>query len=286
MSFDLFAAVTKRIIDQLEAGTIPWHKPWSGGSDCAMSHVTGKPYSLLNHMLLGGRTGEYLTFKQCTDEGGTVKKGEKASMIVFWKILEEIDQETGEIIKTPFLRYYKVFHIDQCEGITPRFDKAHDPGALGWGPGVMVGLHDIGKGALSALIAMLLFPQYAGIAVVAGSACVIGHIFPVFMKFKGGKGFAAYIGMWLVVDWRVALLVLAAVVFVTVVFDYLTIGTTITVLALPIYLSIVFIGWIPLIAASVATITVIVRHIENYIRIYQRKEFGLRTALRKEQRVS
>ena len=157
---------------------------------------------------------------------------------------------------------------------------------LGWGPGVMVGLHDIGKGALSALIAMLLFPQYAGIAVVAGSACVIGHIFPVFMKFKGGKGFAAYIGMWLVVDWRVALLVLAAVVFVTVVFDYLTIGTTITVLALPIYLSIVFIGWIPLIAASVATITVILRHIENYIRIYQRKEFGLRTALRKEQRVS
>ena len=78
---------------------------------------------------------------------------------------------------------------------------------------------------------------------------------------------------------------LAAVVFVTVVFDYLTIGTTITVLALPIYLSIVFIGWIPLIAASVATITVIVRHIENYIRIYQRKEFGLRSAIRKEQRV-
>ena len=128
MSFDLFAAVTQRIIDQLEAGTIPWHKSWTGGCDCAMSHVTGKPYSLLNHMLLGGRTGEYLTFKQCTDEGGTVKKGEKASMIVFWKILEEIDQETGEIIKTPFLRYYKVFHIDQCDGITPRYDHAHDPG--------------------------------------------------------------------------------------------------------------------------------------------------------------
>ena len=128
MSFDLFAAVTQRIIDQLEAGTIPWHMPWSGGGECAISHVTGRPYSLLNHMLLGGKTGEYLTFKQCTDEGGTVKKGEKASMIVFWKILEEIDQETGEIIKTPFLRYYTVFHIDQCDGITPRFDKARDPG--------------------------------------------------------------------------------------------------------------------------------------------------------------
>ena len=128
MTFDLFAAVTQRIIDQLEQGTVPWHKPWVGGAGYAMSHVTGKPYSLLNHLLLGGRTGEYLTFKQCTDEGGKVKAGEKASMIVFWKILEDIDQETGEITKTPFLRYYKVFHIDQCEGISPHYDKAHDPG--------------------------------------------------------------------------------------------------------------------------------------------------------------
>ena len=129
MTFDLFAEVTQRIVDQLETGTIPWHKPWSGGNACAISHVTGKPYSLLNHMLLGGRTGEYLTFKQCSDEGGSIKKGEKASMIVFWKILEDTDQETGEIIKTPFLRYYRVFHIDQCEGIAPRFDKQGDPGS-------------------------------------------------------------------------------------------------------------------------------------------------------------
>ena len=96
MSFDLFAEITQRIVDQLEAGTVPWHKPWTGGNECAMSHVTGKPYSLINHILLGGRTGEYLTFKQCTDEGGTVKKGEKARMIIFWKLYEDVDQETGE----------------------------------------------------------------------------------------------------------------------------------------------------------------------------------------------
>lgn len=156
---------------------------------------------------------------------------------------------------------------------------------LGWGPGIIVGLHDISKGAIASLVAKLLFPQYAGIAVVAGSACVIGHIYPVFMKFRGGKGFAAYIGMWLVVDWRVTLAILAIVVLVMLIFDYLTIGTTITVLALPIYLSIFYIGWLPLAAASVATVTVIINHIENYIRIYQRKEFGLRSAIRKEQRV-
>lgn len=128
MTFDLFATVTQRIVDQLEAGTIPWLKPWTGGCAYAISHTTGKPYSLLNHMLLGGRTGEYLTFKQCADEGGTIKAREKASMIVFWKILEDIDQETGEITKTPFLRYYRVFHISQCEGIAPHFGQQGDPG--------------------------------------------------------------------------------------------------------------------------------------------------------------
>lgn len=106
------------------------------------------------------------------------------------------------------------------------------------------------------------------------------------MKFKGGKGFAAYIGMWLVVDWAAALIVLAVVVLVTVIFDYLTIGTTITVLALPVYLGILFMGWIPLVAACVATATVIWNHRENYVRIYQRKEFGLRSAIKKEHRVS
>ncbi|MBE6925255.1 MAG: glycerol-3-phosphate acyltransferase [Ruminococcaceae bacterium] len=156
---------------------------------------------------------------------------------------------------------------------------------LGWGPGILVGLHDISKGVIVSLIAKLLFPQYAGIAVVAGSACVIGHIYPVFMKFRGGKGFAAYIGMWLVVDWRATLLVLAVVVLVTLIFDYLTIGTTITVLVLPVYLSVFFIGWLPLLAASVATVIVILNHIENYVRIYKGTEFGLSTAIKKEQRV-
>ena len=112
---DLYQEITSRIMDQMEQGVIPWHKPWiSSGS--AVSHITGKPYSLLNQMLLS-RPGEYVTFKQCQQEGGKVRKGEKASMIVFWKWIEEKDDETGEVKQIPFLRYYNVFHIDQCEGL-------------------------------------------------------------------------------------------------------------------------------------------------------------------------
>lgn len=116
---DIYAAVTDRIIAQMEQGQIPWQKPWISTGK-AISHATGKSYSLLNQMLLG-RPGEYLTFKQCTEAGGRVKKGEKASMVVFWKWIEQEDEDTGETREVPFLRYYNVFHIDQCEGINAKF---------------------------------------------------------------------------------------------------------------------------------------------------------------------
>ena len=115
---DIYKEVTDRIIAQMETGIIPWQKPWVASGAC-ISHVTGKPYSLLNQMMLG-RSGEYITCKQCQQEGGKVKKGEKASMVVFWKWLEQEDEETGEVKEVPFLRYYNVFHIDQCEGLTPK----------------------------------------------------------------------------------------------------------------------------------------------------------------------
>ena len=126
MAFDIYATITERIIAELENGTVPWHKPWVGTGG-AISHVTGRPYSFLNQLLLG-RPGEWLTFRQCADEGGHVKKGAKARFVVFWKWLEgdkivklPDGSETKEQI--PFLRYYNVFHIDQCEGISPKWDK-------------------------------------------------------------------------------------------------------------------------------------------------------------------
>ena len=115
---DIYAEVTNRIIDQLESGLIPWQKPWIA-SGSAVSRATGKPYSLLNQMILG-RGGEYLTFAQCQKEGGKVRKGEKSQMVVFWKFIEQEDEETHEKRQVPFLRYYNVFHIDQCEGLTAK----------------------------------------------------------------------------------------------------------------------------------------------------------------------
>lgn len=129
---NVYQMVTDQIVKQMEQGLIPWQQPWKrvkGGMEFAgcISHTTGRPYSWLNQMLLGMRVGEWLTFNQCKAEGGCVKAGEKASTVVFWTFLEktEKDDETGEekTKKIPYLKYYHVFHIDQCTGIKPRFEK-------------------------------------------------------------------------------------------------------------------------------------------------------------------
>lgn len=128
-SFDIYAAVTDRIIQQLEKGKIPWQKPWGGIGGGAISGTTGKPYSLLNQMLLN-KPGVYYTFSQIQKLGGNVRKGEKSQMVVFWKQIpvKEQDSQTGEVKEAfvPMLRYYNVFHIDQCEGIS-HTTAAHEP---------------------------------------------------------------------------------------------------------------------------------------------------------------
>ena len=81
MSFDLYQMITDRIIVQLEAGTVPWHKPWKGSSG-AISRSTGKPYSVLNQLLLP-HDGEYVTFRQAAEEGHPVKKVRKLPRFSF-----------------------------------------------------------------------------------------------------------------------------------------------------------------------------------------------------------
>lgn len=119
MSFDLYQQITDRIIAELEKGTVPWKKPWSCSSG-AISRATGKPYSVLNQLLLS-QAGEYVTYRQAAEEGHPVKKGEKASAVFFFKFIDAEDKETGEKKQIPLLKYYSVFHISQCQGMKPRF---------------------------------------------------------------------------------------------------------------------------------------------------------------------
>ena len=122
MKKDIYEMVTDKIIEQLEKGGVAWQKPWTGVHDGAYNRINNKPYSLLNQMLLS-KTGEYASFKQWTELGGHIRKGEKAEIVTFWKIqpIEEENEDGEKVIKQiPLLRYYNVFHISQVEGVEPK----------------------------------------------------------------------------------------------------------------------------------------------------------------------
>lgn len=129
MSKNVYQMVTDRIIEQLEQGYIPWHKPWTGTKEGAFNRVSKRSYSLLNQMLLK-HSGEYASFKQWTDLGGHIRKGEKSEIVVFWKILpieEEKEDGTKAMKQIPLLKYINVFHISQVDGVEPlKESELHD----------------------------------------------------------------------------------------------------------------------------------------------------------------
>ena len=118
--FDIYETVTNLIVERLEAGVVPWQMPWKTSSSIPRNLVSKKPYRGFNFWYLlsfGFERPYFLTFKQVQDLGASIKKGSKSFMVVFWKMVEyEKDGETEEI---PMLRYYRVFHIDDVEGINP-----------------------------------------------------------------------------------------------------------------------------------------------------------------------
>lgn len=120
---DTFAMVTDVIIKRLEEGIVPWRQPWKA-SEPPCNYVTRRPYRGINQLLLNTLpypTKEFLTFNQVKDLGGSVKKGEKAHLVILWLWMEEKDEDgEGKPIKRPQLRYYYVFNIAQCVDIPSR----------------------------------------------------------------------------------------------------------------------------------------------------------------------
>lgn len=119
---DVYQIVTDRIIALLERGTVPWRKCWQGGSGMPRNLVSKKEYRGVNVFLLSASpfsSPYWLTYKQAQDLGGHVRKGEKSSLVVFWKMLDKVNQEEIASVnsKIPLLRYYQLFSAEQCDGI-------------------------------------------------------------------------------------------------------------------------------------------------------------------------
>ena len=156
---------------------------------------------------------------------------------------------------------------------------------MGWGAGVLTAVHDIGKAALAVILARLVFPDLPHIGAAAGVASVLGHIYPFWMKFKGGKGFASYLGMTIALHWKFAIAVLVLVVVVTLVTDYIVAATTTTIVVVPIGLGVLTQSLILPLILLVASAVIAWKHRENYVRMMSGTEIRFRKAGRGEYRV-
>jgi len=138
--------------------------------------------------------------------------------------------------------------------------------------GAFCAVFDIAKAFFSAMICEALFPDFGYAFAVAGAACILGHIFSFFMRFRGGKGLACLGGIVLYFDWRVFLIMLAAELVIALLTDYICfVPTTGSVAFAAIYgilkksVAGTFILLIP--AAAI-----IWRHLGNFKKIREGKE--------------
>lgn len=182
--------------------------------------------------------------------------------------------------------------IGRVKGFDIRKKGSHNAGAsnaviiMGKKVGIISAILDILKAVLSVLLAPLIFSDYAFAGVLAGTACILGHIFPIYMNFKGGKGLACLGGVILATDWRMFLIFLAAELLLVLAVDYICIVPITASVILPLtygffgddglgWLINAEAGWIGSAILSIATVVILFRHIENIKRIIAGKEMHL-----------
>ena len=144
---NLYQTVTDRILASLKEGIIPWEKPWQAptfpGGNFPRNFRTGKPYRGVNVFLLWSTPYSapfWLTYKQAQELGGTVRKGEKGTAIVFYKQFSGKKDGTEEAAEQPegqdnskgrspfMLTSYTVFNVEQCDGLKlPEILSATEP---------------------------------------------------------------------------------------------------------------------------------------------------------------
>ena len=153
---------------------------------------------------------------------------------------------------------------------------------IGKGWGALVGVIDIGKGALATLIPMWIFPDISYLPYIAGSMAVIGHIFPFYMHFDGGKGFAAYIGMMMAICWWFGLIVLVVMVALTFAINYMITSTMTVIISFPIFVACYFHNWIGFGVVLFTTCIIIYKHIPNFKKIKEGTEPKVRAMFAKK----
>lgn len=132
---DLYTEITNKIIDALEQGTPPWRSPWTGGQQTIGFPLrsTSEPYCGINILMLWLTASDkdylsqhWFTYKQAKSLGGQVRKGEKATRVVYYSTLER-ENDAGEDITIPYLKTYGAFNADQIDDLPDEYYIKPDP---------------------------------------------------------------------------------------------------------------------------------------------------------------
>lgn len=148
--------------------------------------------------------------------------------------------------------------------------------SVGVGYGVVVGVLDILKAFLAAQIVFMISGVDFSAAVFAGGMAIVGHIFPFWMKFSGGKGLAPFMGLVLFYDWKLFLAFVVLIAAIVLIIDYISIGALTVTVLLPLHA--VFFKQDYLSAAILALIGILMwyKHKENIKRLMNGTEIGFR----------
>ena len=111
-----YARITDDLIALLDAGVVPWRRPWTARGPCNL--VSRRPYRGINVLVLAcqGRPSPWwLTYRQAAALGGRIREGERGTQVVFWRVLDAEPAGAGGARRGVVLRTYTVFHESQCE---------------------------------------------------------------------------------------------------------------------------------------------------------------------------
>lgn len=138
--------------------------------------------------------------------------------------------------------------------------------------GAFVAIVDILKAYFSVKLAGVIFSyavindlNYAGC--IAGAAAIIGHIFPFYMNFRGGKGLAAFGGTLLAVDYRLFFTLFIISLFIAVITDYICFVPISMSIVVPLSIGMAHETYVPTMILFVASIAILYKHVENIKRI-------------------
>lgn len=156
---------------------------------------------------------------------------------------------------------------------------------LGVKYGAMVAAHDILKAIIAITLASRLFPDSAYAKYIAGAFAVLGHIFPFYLKFSGGKGFAPFIGFAVAANWRFAVILALTAFLLVLITDYIVAATYTSIVTFPLYEAVYKANMIGAIIIGIISLIIFMKHIENIERIKNHTESSVReTIFRKRKR--